>query len=621
MSNPHESSAATGMTPSPASIPVPESKGASVPSVVSPKLNFPWFIYPGTPFTGYMSDEYIPELHRLESSLRTLGDTTRPILFHLTIGSPMEEAGVQSLTERKCMFQMYQLIPDHILRAAKNGITVVNYVVCPNVVDPPMFMATGEYRKISKNEYKHNSYPITIYFFTTMMPTKDKRRNDQYMEHFIKNDFNNTIPGGIEMYRQTPFDRSYVDQFYDVLTRTVSNIRYRGGFASCFSFAVFNDDTINRKFNHCVMFKEVIGSFPDSASSCLFEWTFRYGMYVVHNIHSTHSGTSSSPHPDALCFVPPLALGDDAKGSTSQIMEPFFTASDTVGFSHRMLKDFVSYVQDEEMMDTKSKDEEDDKETEIEDTLDHQIIPLKRTHSERDGNGCKCGHTRDGRGHDGHGRKHDPYIYPCTTIQCDGHCDKCHCKDLLRPDRPNRRSTDSRYHDLITEGTSSFHEKQKKTDDREQRQKSNTQHHKDSEKPIPRSHSQPGAGAGSAATNGSSIGSLGTFPSYQLISSLSTGDGEHNFGAIEIKLPEDRLRQFKDKQKKDKDQCMEIERTDADTHKARPICKCYCVTPSSKGYEDGGSTTSKTKKGQYNSTEHVDCCKKCCRRNCKNHPV
>ena len=277
-------------------------------SVKQMNLNFPWFIYPGAPFTGYISEMHLPELLRLEMYLDSLGLTSTPVLFHLTIGSPMEEVGVQTLREHKCMFQLYQLVPDHILRAAKNGITVVNYVVCPNTVDSPMFMASGEFIKTCKNKYKHTTYPITIYFFTTMMPTKDKHRNAKYMEHFAKNDFENMIPRGVKMYKQTPSDRSYVDQFYGVLRRTVDSIGHRGGFSSCFSFAVFNDDTPNYKFNQCVMFKEILDCYPESPSSCIFEWIFRYDHYMVHNMHDI---VPQSPYPRTLVFVPPDMLGEE----------------------------------------------------------------------------------------------------------------------------------------------------------------------------------------------------------------------------------------------------------------------------------------------------------------------
>ena len=308
-----------------------------IPSDV-PKLNFPWFIYPGTPFAGYMSTEYIPELHRLELSLQSIGNASSKILFHLTIGSPMEEADLQTLKNHDCMFQMHQLLPDHLMRAAMNGITVVNFVVCPNVVDTPMFAAFGDYHMINKNKYIHMRHPITIHFFTTMMPTKDKHRNEQCMARFATKNFNTLIPGGIEIYRQTSIDLLYVEHFYGVLKRTVISIGLQGGFASCFSFAVFNDDTINRKFNNCTMFKEVLDCYPDTISSCIFEWIFRYCVHTVYNMHGSIGISASSYHPDSVSFVPPLILGKDTLEYTFHIIDPILDDSKNVKFIYHMMK-------------------------------------------------------------------------------------------------------------------------------------------------------------------------------------------------------------------------------------------------------------------------------------------
>jgi len=43
--------------------------------------------------------------------------------------------------------------------------------------------------------------------------------------------------------------------FYEELNKTIQYIKSIGGLCTCFSFAVFNDDTFNRKFNNFSMFK------------------------------------------------------------------------------------------------------------------------------------------------------------------------------------------------------------------------------------------------------------------------------------------------------------------------------------------------------------------------------
>jgi hypothetical protein len=163
------------------------------------------------------------------------------------------------------------------------------------------------------------------------------------MEHFVKNDFENMIPGGVKTYRQTPSDRSYVDQFYGVLRRTVDFIGHLGGFSSCFSFAVFNDDTANYKFNQCAMFKEILVCYPESHMSCIFEWIFRYDHYMVYNMHTI----PQSPYPRTLVFVPPEMLGEETPRSVyymELILDDFgnvkyhdkgLDCCDSVGIEHK----------------------------------------------------------------------------------------------------------------------------------------------------------------------------------------------------------------------------------------------------------------------------------------------
>jgi hypothetical protein len=269
------------------------------------KINYPFFLYPGTPFKGYVAENthniYIEELRRLESCLCKLClETKSPILFHLTIGSPMEEAGVDILTEKKTLFQMHQLIPDHLLRAGQNGITVVNFVVCPNNIVNPLFMITKDFRQINSKLYEHNKYPITIHFFNTLMPTKDKERNDKFITHF--GDKTKLLDVNLDIYKQSDIDRLYVDEFYKVYTSVIKQIIGFNGFCSCFSFAVFNDDTQNRKYNNCVMFKEILKCYSfDHNNTLLCEWIFRYDIFIVCNMKRIMFETKDN---DFICYVP-----------------------------------------------------------------------------------------------------------------------------------------------------------------------------------------------------------------------------------------------------------------------------------------------------------------------------
>jgi hypothetical protein len=259
-------------------------------------INFPYYMYPGTPFKGYWAAEYNDELYRLDSAIRFLGNQTLGnFLFHLTIGAPMEEAGIDILQNHDALFQLHQLIPDHLIRAAHIGINVLNFIVCPNKLIVPLFMTlTDDFIKINTNEYKHNILPIKICVFNTMMPTKDVKRNAKYMDHFEKNGFESYFPHGVQIYRQTVDDQHFVDEFYHHLCRTIKTIINCGGYCSCFSFAVFNDDSEHRNINSYSMFKEIIKCYQDKQFSLLREWVFRYNTYVVYDVENKSS----------ICYVP-----------------------------------------------------------------------------------------------------------------------------------------------------------------------------------------------------------------------------------------------------------------------------------------------------------------------------
>ena len=271
-------------------------------------ISNPWFTYPGSPINGYIRQhpQLKPELSRLMQSLINLRENTRSFLFHLTIGAAAEEIGITQLEQTDSMFQMHQLIPAHVLDAGNNGITIVEYVVCPNIIDVPLFMSTHEWRKMNNTEYKHNTLPITIYFFCTMMPTKDKKRNDLCMSQPIFTDitFIESVDGDIKQFMQTDNDRLFVDVFYNELKTTVSKIRHNGGATTCFSFAVFQSGTSNSKFNNCAMFKEVIDCFPDTSSSCIYEWVYRIGIFVVGRISRQYDNSTQRSNSNTVCFVP-----------------------------------------------------------------------------------------------------------------------------------------------------------------------------------------------------------------------------------------------------------------------------------------------------------------------------
>lgn len=306
------------------------------------KLNNPWFSYPGMPCAGYVNadvkDSYLRELFRLQTEIKTLSSTIikdkKAILFHLTIGSPMEEAGVEEIEKKNCQFQMHQLIPHHLLMAGKNGIEVINFVVCPNEVSKPMFYEkTSDFIKEKQTIYKHKNLPIKILFFTTLIPTDDTVRNKKIIK-LLDEKFTD-----MDVYKQTLEDVKFVGKFYFDLETSLSTVKSLGGACTCFSFAVFNDDTLNRQYNNFSMFKEILNVYHKN-NSVIAEWVFRYKTYTLNNFSFDNGSISSRLLP--ICYVPYMKLAEFSLEcsfiipmiSNSRIMLEIISAEKIVKSSH-----------------------------------------------------------------------------------------------------------------------------------------------------------------------------------------------------------------------------------------------------------------------------------------------
>lgn len=259
-----------------------------------PCINYPWFMYPGAPSRGYMDPIYIPELYRLYTDIKELRKDTK-ILLHLTIGAPMEEIDKKSF-DNDFSFHMYQLVPDHLLSTAELGIDVLCIIICPNkITDPMIIRFTDEYIQIDEMNYKHIDLPITIKIYRTMMPTKDKKRNERYITNFINSNINEHIDNCVNIYTQTDNDNLFIDMFYNELDETMKHNINNNGYNSCFSFAVFNNNLTRNKYNKCRMFKEIYLLYKQyEERSLLCEWVFGYKYYVVYNLINNN----------AISFVP-----------------------------------------------------------------------------------------------------------------------------------------------------------------------------------------------------------------------------------------------------------------------------------------------------------------------------
>jgi hypothetical protein len=269
-------------------------------------LNNPYALYPGSwPLCGYRSPIYNTELIRLIHALKSLQDIKTITLFHLTCGSPIEEFKYTDLKHRGRLHQKYQLIPDHLYDTAKKGISTINFIVSPNKLDPPLIIKNNNFTKINDFSYVHNMYPLHIYIFNTMMPSNNKTKIDNKIKKLLKHNILQNYPSlDINTLYQTKDDVKFIDIFYQTLRTTINNFLNIGSFCSCFSFAVFNQDTEYYKYNRCALFRELIEYYPATNNSILYEWVYNLDICNVYSIHNIHK---------SICYVPSNEFKYDKK--------------------------------------------------------------------------------------------------------------------------------------------------------------------------------------------------------------------------------------------------------------------------------------------------------------------
>ena len=298
-------------------------------------INNPFYIYPCAPCAGFPpSPLFRSELIRLSNFLRYIG-LFHNLLFNMSPGTPLINESDEKLKQRNCEWKLCQSCPDHLIRASKKGITCINIIVTPDVINHPIldFLSDFTYVTNTNNKhYQHKIFPFSIYFFSTMLPTNDKKRNDAFLIQINKPEFTNHIPDIVNIYKQTDNDRNFINHFYDILNRTVTNIGANGGFSSFISFAVFNETSIeNYKYNQCNMFKEILKCFPDSSTSFIYEWVFKYDCYVVYNINH------NSKYPKIISFVPSTYIMDNKTDFKCEILRPFINQFGKIDFTHKLL--------------------------------------------------------------------------------------------------------------------------------------------------------------------------------------------------------------------------------------------------------------------------------------------
>jgi len=271
------------------------------------KMNYPFYMYPGAPLSGYFDPMFLSELNRLSEYLEQLDRSTDPILLHLTIGAPIEE--LKNINP-KYSFQYRQLFPDHLQETAKLGVKVVNLMIIPNENSNPfdekdsnpfhmMSMNDADLVKKSASTYTSTSLPIEMEHFYTMMPTNDIKRNKRIINRLIEGGIEHYYPD-IDRYRQTDEDLLFVDRFYHKLNQTVQKILANGGAVTCFSFAVFNKSGSHSHIDEYAMFPEITKIF-NSERTMLAEWIFRENIY--HVVPYDHQFNE-------LCYIAPYEILD-----------------------------------------------------------------------------------------------------------------------------------------------------------------------------------------------------------------------------------------------------------------------------------------------------------------------
>lgn len=268
-------------------------------------LNFPYYVYPNYPCSGYFDfEKYNKNIQALKYLINDIKSDieiqNKRILFHLTIGAPIEEYfnlfdssgnNISSMA-----FQWQQLFPDHLIKYAKNGGNIIHIIISPTLTfdvknwkNPSFLNFTKEFMwKITIFDYFvhiiSSVYNVEFFVFYTMMPTIDERNKKIYNNLLDKSLKFPELQKYANNIIQTNDDIQFISSFYDDLGNLFRTICDNGGTTTCFSFAVFNDDTEKRTLNNYVMFKEIVKCFNWNnykKVSLLAEWKFMYFCYTV----------------------------------------------------------------------------------------------------------------------------------------------------------------------------------------------------------------------------------------------------------------------------------------------------------------------------------------------------
>jgi hypothetical protein len=272
-------------------------------------MNNPYFLYPRAPICGYN------DFKRYNSNMVKMMNEWKSIivkgsaLLHISIGAAMEE---YDMGRPEFKFQWHQLFPHHLQTAIQDGVSVLHYVVTPNMrfggVDGglPYFMDYLSDLDLRVEQHdadliviKSNKYDYQCRIVNTMMPTIDERNTK-----LVRKMPESSGAYDKESFVQTDIDNKVTKIFYETLDSFCEKIISMGGIVTCFSSAVFNMQTSNRYISQYAMFPE-IKSFVKKFGPkfILAEWVFTLGSYTVKQYGSDYSINYVAPSPEFnSCF-------------------------------------------------------------------------------------------------------------------------------------------------------------------------------------------------------------------------------------------------------------------------------------------------------------------------------
>lgn len=267
-------------------------------------LNYPYYTYPHINLCEYQNiDRYNTELIRLYKNLESLLSKDNEFLFHITIGAAMEEAYDNDIYT-SYNNQWTQLFPEHLFRLIINNLNtqqqntqqqiykreIIHYIISPNEsfnpdnIKFPRFIRETAFLQWEYNKEKiyfySKIYPIKVYIFNTMMPTIDVR-NDIILQQLNKIQEKLEYKMNLDKYKQSDYDRTFVKQFYMLFNNLFYHLTSINALVSCFSFAVFNEDTDFSTIMDYSMFKSIKKIFTKFNKFILAEWTFKPDCYTV----------------------------------------------------------------------------------------------------------------------------------------------------------------------------------------------------------------------------------------------------------------------------------------------------------------------------------------------------